>query len=123
MAFHTQLAAAVLCQLTIEKGFVFAGQFWNAASFHTEASYLHFPTFHAEISADISFFFKTTAVSGVFLENLGIKDFIRVEISCKFHQWEILVCLPKLTSAGKWAGRIFVSGGGHRCLKGDKMET
>nr|XP_028598567.1 contactin-associated protein-like 5 isoform X1 [Podarcis muralis] len=56
-------------------------QFWNAASFNTEASYLLFPTFHAEFSADISFFFKTTAVSGVFLENLGMKDFIRVEIS------------------------------------------
>ncbi|XP_015490502.1 contactin-associated protein-like 5 [Parus major] len=56
-------------------------QFWNAASFNTEASYLHFPTLHAEVSADISFFFKTTAVAGVFLENLGIKDFIRIEIS------------------------------------------
>ncbi|RMC18695.1 hypothetical protein DUI87_04591 [Hirundo rustica rustica] len=56
-------------------------QFWNAASFNTEASYLHFPTLHAEVSADISFFFKTTAVSGVFLENLGMKDFIRIEIS------------------------------------------
>lgn len=56
-------------------------QFWNAASFNTEASYLHFPTLHAEVSADISFFFKTTALSGVFLENLGIKDFIRIEIS------------------------------------------
>uniref|UniRef100_A0A8C9FZD2 Contactin associated protein like 5 n=1 Tax=Pavo cristatus TaxID=9049 RepID=A0A8C9FZD2_PAVCR len=55
-------------------------QFWNAASFNTEASYLHFPTFHAEVSADISFFFKTTSLSGVFLENLGMKDFIRVEI-------------------------------------------
>uniref|UniRef100_A0A096N4T6 Contactin associated protein family member 5 n=1 Tax=Papio anubis TaxID=9555 RepID=A0A096N4T6_PAPAN len=56
-------------------------RFWNAVSFYTEASYLHFPTFHAEFSADISFFFKTTALSGVFLENLGIKDFIRLEIS------------------------------------------
>ncbi|XP_073097754.1 contactin-associated protein-like 5 isoform X3 [Manis javanica] len=55
--------------------------FWNAVSFSTEASYLHFPTFHAEMSVDISFFFKTTALSGVFLENLGIKDFIRLEIS------------------------------------------
>ncbi|XP_010635991.1 contactin-associated protein-like 5 isoform X1 [Fukomys damarensis] len=55
--------------------------FWNAVSFYTEVSYLHFPTFHAEFSADISFFFKTTALSGVFLENLGIKDFIRLEIS------------------------------------------
>ncbi|XP_051003187.1 contactin-associated protein-like 5 [Acomys russatus] len=55
--------------------------FWNAVSFSTEASYLHFPTFHMEFSADISFFFKTTALSGVFLENLGIKDFIRLEMS------------------------------------------
>ncbi|XP_031235925.1 contactin-associated protein-like 5 isoform X3 [Mastomys coucha] len=55
--------------------------FWNAVSFSTEASYLHFPTFHTEFSADISFFFKTTALSGVFLENLGIKDFFRLEMS------------------------------------------
>ncbi|XP_028624487.1 contactin-associated protein-like 4 isoform X6 [Grammomys surdaster] len=54
--------------------------FWNAASFNTEASYLHFPTFRGELSADVSFFFKTTALSGVFLENLGITDFIRVEL-------------------------------------------
>uniref|UniRef100_A0A8C7SAB2 Contactin-associated protein-like 4 n=1 Tax=Oncorhynchus mykiss TaxID=8022 RepID=A0A8C7SAB2_ONCMY len=56
--------------------------FWNAAFFNKETSYLHFPTFHGELSADISFLFKTTASSGVFLENLGIKDFIRVELSC-----------------------------------------
>uniref|UniRef100_A0A4W5MZ99 Contactin associated protein like 3 n=1 Tax=Hucho hucho TaxID=62062 RepID=A0A4W5MZ99_9TELE len=55
--------------------------FWNAAFFNKETSYLHFPTFHGELSADISFLFKTTASSGVFLENLGIKDFIRVELS------------------------------------------
>ncbi|XP_058520159.1 contactin-associated protein-like 5 [Ochotona princeps] len=54
---------------------------WNAVTFDTEASYLHFPAFHAEFSADISFFFKTTALSGVFLENLGMKDFIRLEIN------------------------------------------
>ena len=57
--------------------------FWNSASFNTEASYLHFPTFHGELSADVSFFFKTTASSGVFLENLGITDFIRIELRCK----------------------------------------
>ncbi|XP_060683716.1 contactin-associated protein-like 5 [Hemiscyllium ocellatum] len=57
------------------------GNYWNAASFNTESSYLHFPTFHGELSADISFFFKTTASSGVFLENLGIKDFIRIELN------------------------------------------
>uniref|UniRef100_A0A8C5CPZ9 Contactin-associated protein-like 4 n=1 Tax=Gadus morhua TaxID=8049 RepID=A0A8C5CPZ9_GADMO len=55
--------------------------FWNAAFFDKETSYLHFPTFRAELSADISFLFKTTASSGVFLENLGIKDFIRIELS------------------------------------------
>lgn len=60
------------------------GSFWNSASFNTEASYLHFPTFHGELSADVSFFFKTTASSGVFLENLGITDFIRIELRCKF---------------------------------------
>ncbi|XP_032062264.1 contactin-associated protein-like 4 isoform X1 [Aythya fuligula] len=54
--------------------------FWNSASFNTETSYLHFPTLHGELSADVSFFFKTTASSGVFLENLGIQDFIRIEL-------------------------------------------
>ncbi|KAM4607232.1 contactin-associated protein-like 4 [Polymixia lowei] len=54
---------------------------WNAAFFDKETSYLHFPTFHGELSADISFLFKTTASSGVFLENLGIKDFIRIELN------------------------------------------
>uniref|UniRef100_A0A8C7S7Q8 Contactin associated protein-like 5a n=1 Tax=Oncorhynchus mykiss TaxID=8022 RepID=A0A8C7S7Q8_ONCMY len=54
---------------------------WNAASFYQESSYLHFPTLQAELSADISFYFKTSAPSGVFLENVGLKDFIRVELS------------------------------------------
>uniref|UniRef100_A0A3Q1IPJ8 Contactin associated protein like 3 n=1 Tax=Anabas testudineus TaxID=64144 RepID=A0A3Q1IPJ8_ANATE len=54
--------------------------FWNAAFFDKETSYLHFPTFHGELNADISFLFKTTSSSGVFLENLGIKDFIRIEL-------------------------------------------
>ncbi|XP_071335931.1 contactin-associated protein-like 4 [Trachinotus anak] len=54
---------------------------WNAAFFDKETSYLHFPTFHGELSADISFLFKTTSSSGVFLENLGITDFIRIELS------------------------------------------
>ncbi|XP_069472868.1 contactin-associated protein-like 5 [Ambystoma mexicanum] len=55
--------------------------FWNAASFQVEAAYLHFPTFPAEGSADISFFFKTTAPTGVFLENLGATDFVRVGLN------------------------------------------
>uniref|UniRef100_A0A673KZV3 Contactin-associated protein-like 2 n=1 Tax=Sinocyclocheilus rhinocerous TaxID=307959 RepID=A0A673KZV3_9TELE len=54
--------------------------FWNAASFNTPASYLHFPTFQAETSADVSFYFKTSASHGVFLENLGNLDFIRLEL-------------------------------------------
>uniref|UniRef100_A0A6Q2YHV6 Contactin associated protein-like 5a n=1 Tax=Esox lucius TaxID=8010 RepID=A0A6Q2YHV6_ESOLU len=54
---------------------------WNAASFYQESSYLHFPTLQTELSADLSFYFKTSAPSGVFLENLGLKDFIRVELS------------------------------------------
>ncbi|XP_060890024.1 contactin-associated protein-like 5, partial [Labrus mixtus] len=54
---------------------------WNAASFYQESSYLYFPTLQAELASDISFHFKTSAPSGVFLENLGLKDFIRVELS------------------------------------------
>uniref|UniRef100_A0A8B9RKC2 Contactin associated protein-like 5a n=1 Tax=Astyanax mexicanus TaxID=7994 RepID=A0A8B9RKC2_ASTMX len=57
---------------------------WNSASFYEEASYLHFPAFQIEFSFDISFYFKTGSPSGVFLENLGLQDFIRVELSCKF---------------------------------------
>ncbi|CAB1349920.1 unnamed protein product, partial [Coregonus sp. 'balchen'] len=33
-----------------------------------------------ETSADISFYFKTSAPYGVFLENLGNTDFIRLEL-------------------------------------------
>ncbi|XP_075967203.1 contactin-associated protein-like 5 [Anarhichas minor] len=54
---------------------------WNAASFYQESSYLYFPTLQAELASDISFYFKTSAPSGVFLENQGLKDFIRVELS------------------------------------------
>ncbi|KAM8859383.1 contactin-associated protein-like 4 isoform 2-T7 [Spinachia spinachia] len=53
---------------------------WNAAFFDQETSYLHFPTFHGELSADVSFLFKTSSSSGVFLENLGIRDFLRIEL-------------------------------------------
>ncbi|KAL0963898.1 hypothetical protein UPYG_G00315090 [Umbra pygmaea] len=53
----------------------------NAASFYQESSYLHFPTLQTELSVDISFYFKTSAPSGVFLENLGLRDFIRVELN------------------------------------------
>lgn len=69
--------------LTCENFYFLAENFWNAAFFDKETSYLHFPTFHGELNADISFLFKTTSSSGVFLENLGIKDFIRIELRCK----------------------------------------
>ncbi|KAK2868852.1 hypothetical protein Q7C36_000723 [Tachysurus vachellii] len=54
---------------------------WNSASFILESSYLHFPTLQAELSIDISFYFKTGAPSGLFLENVGVQDFIRLELS------------------------------------------
>ena len=62
---------------------------WNAASFYQESSYLHFPTLQAELSSDISFYFKTSSPSGVFLENLGLKDFIRVELSCEHRHYNL----------------------------------
>ncbi|XP_043856724.1 contactin-associated protein 1 [Dromiciops gliroides] len=43
---------------------------WNTISFHTGASLL-FPPIRANYSLDVSFYFKTTADSGVFLENKG----------------------------------------------------
>ncbi|KAG7315384.1 hypothetical protein KOW79_021472 [Hemibagrus wyckioides] len=54
---------------------------WNAVSFYEELSPLNFPTLQAELSLDVSFYFKTTAPSGVFLENTGVRDFIRLELS------------------------------------------
>ncbi|KAI5101809.1 contactin-associated protein-like 5 isoform X1, partial [Silurus meridionalis] len=54
---------------------------WNSASFFLESSYLHFPTLQAELSIDVSFYFKTSALSGLFLENVGVQDFIRLELS------------------------------------------
>ncbi|XP_040027121.2 contactin-associated protein-like 2b [Gasterosteus aculeatus] len=54
--------------------------FWNAASFTSPASYLHFPSFRGETSTDISFYFKTSSTHGVFLENLGTTDFLHIEL-------------------------------------------
>nr|XP_036855403.1 contactin-associated protein-like 2 [Manis javanica] len=54
--------------------------YWNAASFPNPSSYLHFSTFQGETSADISFYFKTLIPRGVFLENLGNTDFIKIEL-------------------------------------------
>ncbi|XP_073490537.1 contactin-associated protein-like 5 isoform X1 [Aquarana catesbeiana] len=58
--------------------------FWNSASFSPIVSYLYFTTFHSDFSTDISFFFKTSSSSGVFLESLGVKDFIRLELASPY---------------------------------------
>uniref|UniRef100_A0A673KV94 Contactin-associated protein-like 5 n=1 Tax=Sinocyclocheilus rhinocerous TaxID=307959 RepID=A0A673KV94_9TELE len=54
---------------------------WNAVSFYQAASYLQFPALQVELSLDVSFYFKTASPSGVFVENMGIQDFIRIELS------------------------------------------
>ncbi|XP_019361270.1 PREDICTED: contactin-associated protein 1 isoform X1 [Gavialis gangeticus] len=53
---------------------------WNTVSFN-KGTVLLFPTFHVNQSLDISFYFKTTSLSGVFLENSGYKNYIRVELN------------------------------------------
>ncbi|CAB1346973.1 unnamed protein product [Coregonus sp. 'balchen'] len=57
---------------------------WNAASFYQESSYLHFPTLQAELSADISFYFKTSTPSG---SHVPLNDrqwhYVRAERSVK----------------------------------------
>ncbi|XP_031415052.1 contactin-associated protein-like 5 [Clupea harengus] len=54
---------------------------WNSASFYQETSYLHFPPLQAELTLDLSLYFKTSTLSGVLLENLGVQAFIRLELS------------------------------------------
>ncbi|XP_075068619.1 contactin-associated protein-like 2 isoform X2 [Mixophyes fleayi] len=54
--------------------------YWNAVSFIAPNSFLHFSTFQGETSADISFYFKTSAPDGVFVENRGSTDFIKIEL-------------------------------------------
>ncbi|XP_073417138.1 contactin-associated protein-like 5 isoform X2 [Dendrobates tinctorius] len=54
--------------------------FWNSASFTSGNSYLYFPILYSDYGIDISFYFKTTSSSGIFLENLGVKDFIRITL-------------------------------------------
>ncbi|XP_029429832.1 contactin-associated protein 1 [Rhinatrema bivittatum] len=55
---------------------------WNTVTF-TKGTSILFPTFSPGISADISFYFKTTSPSGVFLENSGHKfrNYIRIELN------------------------------------------
>lgn len=68
-----------------------AGNTWNTVSFN-KGTVLLFPTFQVNQSLDISFYFKTTSLSGVFLENSGYKNYIRVELNSKWlglprHGW------------------------------------
>ncbi|XP_036408299.1 contactin-associated protein 1-like [Megalops cyprinoides] len=55
---------------------------WNTVAF-TKPTYVEFPTFRPGTSADISFYFKTNADHGVFLENSDDhhRNFIRVELN------------------------------------------
>ncbi|XP_069490520.1 contactin-associated protein 1 [Ambystoma mexicanum] len=60
---------------------------WNTVSFNKGASLL-FPTFKPGTSLDITFYFKTTSSSGVFLENTAYREwdymrrnYIRVELN------------------------------------------
>ncbi|XP_068197780.1 contactin-associated protein-like 2b [Antennarius striatus] len=54
--------------------------YWNAASFTSPASYLHFSSFRGETSTDISFYFKTSSTHGIFLENKGTNDYLGLEL-------------------------------------------
>uniref|UniRef100_A0A3Q1BXR7 Contactin associated protein like 2b n=1 Tax=Amphiprion ocellaris TaxID=80972 RepID=A0A3Q1BXR7_AMPOC len=54
--------------------------YWNAASFTSPASFLHFPSYTGETGTDISFYFKTSSTHGVFLENLGSASAIHIEL-------------------------------------------
>jgi len=56
------------------------GNTWNTVSFNKGTALL-FPTFQANHSLDISFYFKTTASSGVFLENPGSRNYVRIELN------------------------------------------
>lgn len=101
--------------------------YWNAASFTTPSSYLHFATFQGETSADISFYFKTSAPYGVFLENLGNTDFIRLELKCKMllrctasaEESFLCVCLSFSISLRL----IFIQPSGRQCLAHAVLHT
>ncbi|XP_034272079.1 contactin-associated protein 1 [Pantherophis guttatus] len=53
---------------------------WNTVSF-IRGTALLFPTFKVNYSLDISFFFKTSAPTGTFLENVGPRNYIRMELN------------------------------------------
>ncbi|XP_024135915.1 contactin-associated protein-like 2b [Oryzias melastigma] len=54
--------------------------YWNAASFISPASSVHFQSFPGETSIDISFYFKTSSTHGVFLESVGSSSRLHIQI-------------------------------------------
>ncbi|XP_047444434.1 contactin-associated protein-like 2b isoform X2 [Mugil cephalus] len=86
--------------------------FWNAASFSSPGSYLHFHSFRGETSSDISFYFKTSSTHGVFLENRGTSDFLHIELrggsvvvfsfNVGSELMELVVHSPMPLNNGKW---------------------
>ncbi|KAM9296133.1 contactin-associated protein-like 5 [Gastrophryne carolinensis] len=58
--------------------------FWNSASFTTMGSYLYFPINQLDFGTDFTLFFKTSSSSGILLESLGVKDFIRIELKTPY---------------------------------------
>uniref|UniRef100_A0A8C7X6B3 Contactin associated protein 2b n=1 Tax=Oryzias sinensis TaxID=183150 RepID=A0A8C7X6B3_9TELE len=54
--------------------------YWNAASFTSPASSVHFQSFPGETSTDISFYFKTSSPHGVFLESVGGSSRLHIQI-------------------------------------------
>ncbi|XP_011484399.1 contactin-associated protein-like 2 [Oryzias latipes] len=54
--------------------------YWNAASFISPASSVHFQSFPGETSTDISFYFKTSSPHGVFLESVGSSSRLHIQI-------------------------------------------
>ena len=70
----------------------FLGNSWNTISFHTGTT-LRFPPICANHSLDISFYFRTSAPSGVFLENKGgqyyqwCRPYVRVELNSEQKRW------------------------------------
>ncbi|XP_007542552.1 contactin-associated protein-like 2, partial [Poecilia formosa] len=86
--------------------------FWNAASFNSPASSLHFKYFQIESSTDISFYFKTSSNYGVLLENLGANNLLHIEIregsmvllSFDFgkNRMELTVQTPKPLNDDQW---------------------
>lgn len=90
-----------------------AGNSWNTISFHTGAA-LRFPPIRANHSLDVSFYFRTSAPSGVFLENQSgrycqwRRPYLRVELNSEQG--------PGLWAEGRWPGGWVGAQQGHARL-------